>query len=342
MKHIFGFTMTAAAGFLLLSLTAPSQAQEHTLRIQTHFPAESTPGSVIKQFIDDVETMSAGRLRIQMHYSSEVVAQNETLGAVSQGILDCDMTGISGHGGKDAGWQFAGDIMGGYDTPYQFLAWLDFAGGRELVQSRLYDPMGVHLVGYWLQGHESLSSTRSLAGFADLKDWKFRSPPGLETEIFASFGAKPIVMDFGEVPNALRTGIVDGADASTLNTNDSLGLFDIAEHATFPGFHSMPTETLSCNKAKWNALPADIQRMMHVAIKRAALDLALQTEIKDKRVANKISAAGVTLHDWSTEDRKEFRSFARSRWDEWKPRTPAATAIVDSHIAFMRELGLID
>lgn len=330
------------AAALSVAALSPAAAQEHTLRIQTHFSAESTPGEVVKQFIDDVETMSNGRLAIQMHYSSEVVAQNETLGAVTQGILDCDMTGHSGQIGKDVGFQFAGDIMGGYDTPYQFMTWLYHAGGQDLVQRELYDKQGVHLVGWWLQGHESLSSTAPLAGFDDLKDWKFRSPPGLETEIFASFGAKPVVMDFGEVPNALRTGVVDGADASTLNTNQSLGLFDIAKHATFPGFHSMPTEVLSCNKDTWNSLPADLQRMLEVSIRKAGVDLAMLTEIKDKRAAREIAAAGVTLHDWSTEDRKAFREFAQERWEEWKSRSPAATKIVDSHVSFMRELGLID
>ncbi len=331
------------AGSVALALVAvPTLAQEHKLKIQTHFSSESTPGKIIAQFIDDVTTMSGGALEIQMHYSSEIVAQNETLGAASAGILDCDMTGASGNVGKDAGWQFAGDIMGGYDTPYQFLAWLDHGGGREVVQSHLYDANNMHLIGYWLQGHESLSSTSSLASFDDLENWKFRSPPGLETEIFASFGAVPIVMDFGEVPNALRTGLVDGADASTLNTNQSLGLFDVASHATFPGFHSMPTETLSCNKDAWNALPESIQRMVEVALKKAALDLALLTEIKDKVVAKELMAQGVTLHDWSTEDRKQFRSFARGKWMEWKEKSEAAAALVDSHVAFMDGLGLFN
>ena len=335
-----GLALACAAAVTLTAV--PAMAADYKLRIQTHFPAESTPGKIIAQFIDDVTTMSDGALEIQMHYSSEVVAQNETLGAASQGILDCDMTGASGNVGKDAGFQFAGDIMGGYDTPYQFLAWLDHGGGRAIVQSQLYDPLDMHLVGYWLQGHESLSSTRPLAGFADLKDWKFRSPPGLETEIFASFGAKPVVMDFGEVPTALRTGIVDGADASTLNTNQSLGLFDVATHVTFPGFHSMPTETLSCNKNAWGKLPASIQRMIEVSLKKAALDLAMLTEIKDKQAAREIAAAGVTLHDWSTEDRKQFRSFAKGRWEDWKAKSPAASALVDSHVRFMSDLGLID
>ena len=339
-KPVLAALAVAALAVAALS-SASVLAQEQTLRIQTHFSSESTPGQVIGQFIDDVETMSGGRLRIQMHYSSEVVAQTETYHAASQGILDCTMSGITGVG-KNAGFQFASDIMGGYDTPYQFLAWVYHGGGRDVIQTQLFNADNMHLIGTWLQGHESLSSTAPLAGFDDLKDWKFRSPPGLETEIFASFGAKPVVMDFGEVPNALRTRIVDGADASTLNTNESLGLFDIAKHVTYPGFHSMPTEQLACNKNKWNALPADLQRMLEVSIRRAALDLAMLTEIKDKQVAARIAKEGITLYDWSTEDRKAFRKFARERWVDWKSKSPAAAAIVDSHVAFMQELGLID
>jgi len=336
MKTARNLATLAAIGALV---AGPALAADFTLRIQTHFPAESTPGKVVAQWIDDVQTMSGGRLAIQMHYSSEIVAQNETLGAASQGILDCDMTGATGNVGRDAGFQFAGDIMGGYDTPSQFVAWLEHGGGREVVQA-LYDDFNMHLVGYWLQGHESLSSTAPLASFDDLKGWKFRSPPGLEAEIFASFGAKPLIMDFGEVATALRTGIVDGADASTLNTNASLGLFDIATNVTYPGFHSMPTETLSCNNSAWERLPADIQRIMEVALRKAAADLAMLTEINDKRVAREIAAAGITIHDWSAEDRAAFRGFARERWQEWRDKSDHAAAIVDSHIAFMQQLGL--
>ena len=328
-----------ALGAMLV--TGVALAVDYKLRIQTHFPSASTPGRIAAQFIDDVQIMSGGRLQIQMHWSSEVVSQRETFGAAAQGILDCDMTGPSVNVDKDPAFQFVGDIIGGYDTPYQFIGWLEYGGGRALVQE-LYDQYQMHFVGYWLQGHESLASTRPLAGIDDLMGWKFRSPPGLETEIFAAFGAEPVVMDFGKVANALRTGIVDGADASTLNTNYSLGLFDVADHATFPGFHSMPSKALACNKKAWNKLPPDIQRMIEVALKRAALELSILSEIKDKQIAGDITKQGVTLHDWSTSDRKAFRAFARGRWDEWKRKSPLAMKIVDSHIQHLTALGLID
>ncbi|MEE8270712.1 MAG: TRAP transporter substrate-binding protein DctP [Alphaproteobacteria bacterium] len=335
----WGAAVGVAGAALVVANTAG--AANHTLRIQTHFSAESTPGQIVAQFIDDVQVMSGGRLDVQIHYSSEVVAQNETFGAAQQGILDCDMTGASGNVGKDVAFQFAGDIMGGYDTPYQMIGWLEFGGGRELVQE-LYDRFDMHLVGWWLQGHESLSSTRPLAGPADLVDWKFRSPPGMETAIFAALGAKPVVMDFGEVPTALRTGIVDGADASTLNTNQSLGLFDTATYATFPGFHSMPTEQLSCNKEAWDALSPDLQRIMEVALTRSALSLAIQTEIRDNGVAVELAEQGVTLHDWSADDRKRFREFARDTWQVFAGDSELAQRMVASHVAYMQGLGLIE
>ncbi len=325
-----------------IAVTSSGVLAQEKLRIQTHFGAETTPGKLIQKFIGDVETMSGGSLEIQMHYSSEVVAQNEVMSAASQGILDCDMGGITGNVGKDAGWQLAGDIMGGYDTPYQFLTWFYHEGGREVVQAHLYDPQDMHVIGFWLQGHESLSSTAPLAGFDDLKDWKFRSPPGLETEIFSSFGAKPVVMDFGEVPNALRTGIVDGADASTLNTNVALGLFDVASHATFPGFHSMPAEQLSCNRNAWARLSAGEQKAIELALKGIALDLALTTAVRDGEAAVFLTEQGVTLHDWSTEDRKAFREFAQSRWADWGAKSPAAQAVLDSHLAYMKKIGLVN
>ena len=48
---------------------------------------------------------------------------------------------------------------------------------------------GMEFVGWWIPGHESLISSKPLPDVASLKDFKFRSPPGMESEIFAVLGA---------------------------------------------------------------------------------------------------------------------------------------------------------
>ena len=200
-----------------------------------------------------------------MFYASSVVKSVETFDAAASGILDCDMTGGGYQTGKNPAFQFVGDIMGGYDTPYQQLSWLYHGDGFAAADS-LYGKYGMKLVGWWVYGQESLTSTKPIAGPADLKDWKFRSPPGLETEIFANLGAKPIVMDFTEIFTALETGIIDGADASGIANNVGLGLYDLGKHTNYPGFHSMPSDHLACNKAKWDAMPEHHRRIMDTAM----------------------------------------------------------------------------
>ncbi|WP_353471428.1 TRAP transporter substrate-binding protein [Salipiger sp. H15] len=321
-------------------LAGPAMAQDVTLRIQTHYNPEQTSGKLAAEFVEDVETMSGGAIDIEMFYASSVVATVETFDAAANGILDCDMTGGAYQTGKNAGFQFVGDIMGGYDTPYQQLSWLYYGGGLEQAQ-QLYNQFGMQLIGWWVYGQESLVSSTPIAGPADLKDWKFRSPPGMETEIFANLGASPIVMDFTEVFTAMETGIIEGTDYSGLANDESIGLFDLAKHATYPGFHSMPSDHLACNKTVWDGLSDQNKRIIETAMEKLALRSALYFEKANNESAARLTEQGVTLHNWTAEDRATFRKAAQAAWDVWAEKSPEAKALVESHKAYLGQLGLL-
>ncbi len=325
----------AAAAALLSTAT-----YAETLRIQTHYAPETVSGQLAAQFVDDVQTMSGGDLTIEMFYSSSVVKSVETFDAAASGILDCDMTGGGYQTGKNPAFQFVGDIMGGYDTPWQQYSWL-YNGGFEAADN-LYGTYGMKLVGWWIYGQESLASSKPIRNADDFKDWKFRSPPGLETEIFAALGAKPIVMDFTEIFTALETGIIDGADASGLANNVGLGLYDLVNHANFPGFHSMPSDHLACRKDKWDSLSDAHKRIMDVAMQKLAFQTALTFEVKNLEAKTELEAKGVNIYNWSQEDRKAFRAAAQGAWQGWADKTPEARVLVDSHMEFLGQLGLVE
>ena len=315
-----------------------AMAADTNLRIQTHYAPETVSGKLAGQFVDDIQTMSGGDIQIEMFYSSSVVKSVETFDAAANGILDCDMTGGAYQTGKNPAFQFAGDIMGGYDTPWQQYAWL-YNGGFEAADA-LYNQYNMKLVGWWIYGQEAMSSSKPIAGPADLKVWKFRSPPGLETEIFAEMGAKPIVMDFTEIFTALESGIIDGADASGLANNVGLGLYDIAKYANYPGFHSMPSDHIACNKAVWDKMPDHHKTIMEVAIGDIALKSALTFEKKNAEAVASLTAKGITISEWTPADLAEFRDAAQKTWPEFAT-TPEAKALVESHIAYLKQLGLV-
>ncbi|MBX2855013.1 MAG: TRAP transporter substrate-binding protein [Rhodobacteraceae bacterium] len=333
LTQVIGFAVAAA-----FSTSAFGEAV--TLRVQTHYPTEHSTGKLIAQWADDVQVMSNGDITVEMFYSSSVVASTETFDAAINGILDCDATGGAYQTGKNPAFQFVGDVMGGYDTPWQQYSWLYYGGGYDAAQA-LYNAENMQLVGWSIYGQESLSSSKPIRGFEDLKGWKFRSPPGMETEIFEELGASPIVMDFTEIFTALESGIIDGADASGLNNNVGLGLYDIVKHATYPGFHSMPSDHLACNLDIWNGLTEVQRRIIDTAWQKLAFQVALLNEKANAEAAAKLTAEGVSLYDWSPEDRATFRKAAQVSWERWGDKNDQARAILESHKAYLKQLGLI-
>lgn len=327
----------AALAFMAGSAAADGHASKTKLRIQTHFSTETLSGQLAGKFVDDITSMSNGEIEVEMFYSGAVVKAAETFDAAATGILDCDMTGGAYQTGKNPAFQFTGDLMGGYSNPYQQMAWLLHGDGRTAI-NKLYNDHNMEFVGWWIPGPESLSSTRPIRGVEDFKDWKFRSPPGLATKVFANLGASPIVMDFNEIFTALETGIIDGADAANLTNNIGLGLYDIAQHTNYPGFHSMPADHLACRKDVWDAMPAHHKKIMEVAMDSLALHNATINEVKNAQNAVALRAKGVNLYEWSPEELAKFRAAVQKGWTEFAT-TPEAKDLLESHISFLKGIG---
>jgi len=270
------------------------------LRIQTHYAPETVSGKLAQEYVDDVIAMSNGEISIEMFWSSSVVKSVETFDAAATGILDCDFTGGGYQTGKNPAFQFVGDIMGGYSTPYQQLSWLYYGGGREAAKP-LYNKYGMELIGWWIYGQESFASSKPIEKVEDFKGWKFRSG---------------------------------------LANNVGLGLYDIVKYANFPGFHSMPSDHLACNKGVFDAMPAHHQKIMKVGFEALALRTALTFEKKNAEAAAKLRSEGVTLSQWAPEELAKFRAAAQATWPEFAT-TPEAKALVESHMAYLRQLGLV-
>jgi len=335
-----GIAIAAAAITTATASTAfagSHEAKKTKLRIQTHFSTETLSGKMAKQYVDDVQAMSNGEIEIEMFYASSVVKSVETFDAAVNGILDCDMTGGAYQTGKNPAFQFAGDLMGGYANPYQQMSWMLHSDGKAAV-NKLYNKYKMEFVGWWIPGPESLASTKPIRSAADFKDWKFRSPPGLATKVFANLGASPIVMDFNEIFTALETGIIDGADAANLTNNIGLGLYEIAKHTNYPGFHSMPADHLACNKKVWDKMPAHHQKIMTVAMEALALRNATINEIKNAENAVILKDKGINLYEWSSEDLAKYRAAVQAGWTEFAT-TPEAKELLAAHIKFLKGLG---
>ena len=104
----------------------------------------------------------------------------------------------------------------------------------------------------------------------------------------------------------------------------------------------MPSDHLACNLDVWNGLTESQRRIIETAWQKLSFQMALYNDRANAEAAAALTAQGVTLHDWSSEDRATFRAAAQEAWADWATRSPEAGALVESHISYMTQLGLLD
>jgi TRAP-type mannitol/chloroaromatic compound transport system substrate-binding protein len=217
---------------------------------------------------------------------------------------------------------------------------MEYGGGNQLARE-LYATYGVHFVGGVWYGQECLVSKRPLRSLADFKGLKIRAPQGMNGEIFTRLGAAPVQLPGSEVYTALERGVVDAADWGTLSMNDDLGYHKLAKYPTYPGFHSMPMGEISVNKAKWDALPADLKAIIESATYEFARAMIQRNYLADAKVAVERGQRGFEPTDMPPAERQKFREIARSVWKEYAARSPMAQKVHESQIAFLQQLGLL-
>lgn len=327
-----------AAGFV--ALTATTALAEETWRIQSHLPTGHTVYKNELAWVNEVNKMLGGRLKLELHSGGAIVPANETIDAVGSGIIDGDITSPAYFAGRDPAFAMLADLVGGYENWTQALAWCELGGGKELLQ-KIYKKYNTHLAGCANAGIESVAAKKPIRSVADFKGVKIRSPQGLASNIFTKMGASPVNMGMSDIFLGLEKGVVDAADISSYAMNSQGGFHDVAK---FPilDFHSLPVLSVSFNMDKWNAQPEDVKAILTMATRDLATQINLNDLVSRGSAMESDAAKGVEVVKWSAEERAKMRAIAREVWAEAAEKSPATKEAYESHTTFLKRIGLLD
>ena len=116
-------------------------------------------------------------------------------------------------------------------------------------------------------------------------------------------GAIPQIMGFGELYQALQTGVVDGEDNVPSNILTQK-FYEVQKYLTV-SYHGRLTYALVTNKKFWDGLPADLRSAVARAMKEST-DYFNETAAKDNADAlEKIKATGkIQVHVLTDEEKK--------------------------------------
>lgn len=337
MKSLGKLLVASAIAYLMAS---PSLSQEFTLKMQSSDPAGNPTFVIEQEWAAKLTAASGGRLKVEMLPVDSVVKYNETHDAVGAGILGGHITATGYISGKDPAFALIGNTVGAWSSPYEMLRYVNYGGGKELM-NELLNPYGLQFIGATSGGLEAFVSKVPLEGVDDLKGLKMRAPEGLVQKVFAAAGAAPVNLPGSEVFTSLDKQVIDAADYTVFSANHSAGMHDIAPHPVYPGFHSMPLVEVSINKAMWDRMPEDLRNILEISVNHLALDMTSQLFMKDLEAVADARAKGVTIHDWSQEERARFRAIAQEQWKAIADESPNARKVFDSLTAYMTSQGLL-
>ena len=89
-------------------------------------------------------------------------------------------------------------------------------------------------------------------------------------------------------------------------------------------------------------MPEHHRAIITSAEKNLAMDLMMLTLVENGEALAVLPEKGVTIYNWSEEDRGTFRAAAQKAWADWATKTPEAAKMVESHETFIKRIGLSD
>src|SRR5471032_832456 len=257
----------AAAAALALALAGPTQAQAQIVLKFSHVVAPDTPkGKGAVKFQELGEKYTNGKVKIEVYPNSQLYKDKEELEALQLGAVQMLAPSNSKFG------PIGVREFEVFDLPYilpdlkTLRKVTDGPLGAKLL--KLLDAKGMTGLAYWDNGFKEMSANKKLLAPADYKGVKFRiqSSKVLEAQ-FRALGSIPQVMAFGEVYQALQTGVVDGQE-NTWSNIYTQKMHEVQKYATITN-HGYIGYVVVTNKKFWDGLPADIRTQLEKAMKEA-------------------------------------------------------------------------
>lgn len=208
-------------------------------------------------------------------------------------------------------------------VPHMFRV-LDGEAGA--IMSKAMGEAGVLPLAWIDAGARSFYSQKPINTPADVKGLKIRvMNNNLYTAMISAMGGNPSPMAFSEVQQALKTGVVDGAE-NNFPSFKNVGHYEVTTHYSLSE-HLIIPECICVNTAKFNALSPAMQAAVRGAAEKAALFQRELWAVQSNQARMDVEAAGIKVNEIA--DKGPFQSAMDSVYADYLAANPDMKKLVD-------------
>ncbi|MFB9326323.1 TRAP transporter substrate-binding protein [Paenibacillus aurantiacus] len=284
----------------------------YTFRLAESHPADYPTTLADKKFADLVSEKSGGRIKIEVFPSAQLGEEKAVIEQVQLGAIE--FTRVST--GPLAEFNKA---FGVFSLPYIFEnedhEW-KFLNGPE-AQKMLEDLSSSKFMGlaYYDSGARSFYTRKPVTKIEDLKGQKIRVIQNkVNIDLMDALGASATPMPYGDVFNALQTGVIDGAENNWPSYYTSKH-YEQAKHIIVDGHQRVP-EVLMASQVTWDKLSDADKKIIKEAATESITYQREQWKQFEKESEDKVRAAGVTVTEVT--DLKPWQDAVKPMIEEYR------------------------
>ena len=244
--------------FALLMIFSVGFAQQAPIKLTyaTYFIPQHKTAVLDQEFCDEIKKRTNGRVEIQFFPSATLLTAPKMYQGIVSGIADIGFAHIAYTRGRfpvsevsDLPLGFPSGfvstkVVSDFYNKFQSKEWND-------VKPLYFSACGPNII---------YTATKPVRNMEDMKGLKIRSY-ARQAEIIKLLGGTPVPLDFGELYEALRKGVLDGG----MGPWEQMKQWKMAEvsKAMLNAWPIGSVFTFYCimNKEKWNSLPDDIKKI---------------------------------------------------------------------------------
>jgi TRAP-type mannitol/chloroaromatic compound transport system substrate-binding protein len=299
------------------ALAAPAVLAQSPLvmKMQTSWPASDIWMDFARQYVERVEAMSGGRLKIDLLPAGAVVGAFQVMDAVSDGVIDATHTVPVYWYGKNKAASFfgTGPVYGGNATT--MLGWFYQGGGAEFYRELTQDVLGLNVIGYMgmpMPAQPFGWFKTEVNSVADIQGFKYRTV-GLAADLLQSMGMSVAQLPGGEIVPAMERGVIDAFEFNNPSSDRRFGAQDVAKNYYLSSYHQASEAfEFTFNKDFMDDLEPDLQAILKYGVEASATaNLALAMKEYSRDLTELQTVDGVTVHRTS----KEILAAQLDAWD---------------------------
>ncbi len=321
-----GSAMILATGASLVSETAA--AADHNWRFSNLYSRGTAFGELYEQLATDIETLSGGKIDVQVMYSGEGVGTQGLLGAVKTGLITMGAPFQSMHAGELPAGIVEIGLPGGTDDPDKLNA-LFHDKGWDKVLEKAYGSQGMVWLEPYIQPPVYILTKKPINSVADFEGLKIRAP-GAYGKFLRNLGASPVSLAWSEIYTSLATGVIDGSIGSNMIDHRDGNHVEVAKYMYRLPLAGAQVLPVVVNRNAWKKLSPETQAAVR---KATVMHAKSQLEMSRKWEAEAITEMESKGMKWSADpsdkDKALWQKAGAGLWDEYAAKDKYSKQLID-------------